>query len=39
MKTVNSLIEKLQKEAKGKIVQKMGGDKGTYKNLIKLLIL
>ena len=39
MKTVNSLIEKLYKESKGKIVEKMKADKGQYKTLMKELLL
>ena len=39
MKTVNSLVEKLQKESKTKIVKKLQSDKGQYKALLKELIL
>ena len=39
MKTVNALIEKLYKEAKNKMVGKLGHDKGQYKELIKNLII
>lgn len=39
MKTVNTLIEKLYKEAQTKMVNKLKGDKGQYKTLVKDLIV
>jgi hypothetical protein len=39
MKTVNALIEKLYKEAKIKIVSKLGSDKGQYSELCKNLLI
>lgn len=39
MKTVNSLIEKLYKDSKAKMVQKEKQDESTYKELLKDLIV
>ena len=39
MKTVNTLVEKLYKEAKHKMVDKQKNDKGAYQELIKNLIV
>lgn len=39
MKTVNTLVEKIYKEAKHKMVGKQANDQGAYKELIKNLIV
>jgi hypothetical protein len=39
MKTVNTLVEKLYKEAKHKMVDKQKNDKGAYQELLKNLII
>ena len=39
MKTVNTLVEKLYKEAKHKMVSKQQGDKAAYKELLKNLVV
>ena len=39
MKTVNQLTEKLYKDAKVKIVEKLTADKGQYKGLLKDLLV
>jgi len=39
MKTVNTLVEKLYKEAKHKMVNKQQSDKAAYQELVKNLII
>jgi hypothetical protein len=39
MKTVNALIEKLYKEAKGRMIEKQAHDIAQYKELLKNLIV
>lgn len=39
MKTVNTLVEKIYKEAKHKMVGKQKGDQAAYKELLKNLIV
>ena len=39
MKTVNTLVEKIYKEAKHKMVSKQKGDAAAYKELLKNLIV
>jgi hypothetical protein len=39
MKTVNTLVEKVYKEAQHKMVTKLGNDPGSYKELLKNLMI
>lgn len=39
MKTVNTLVEKIYKEAKHKMVNKQKSDQAAYKELLKNLIV
>lgn len=39
MKTVNSLVEKVYKEAQHRMMSKQASDKGSYKELLKNLII
>jgi hypothetical protein len=39
MKTVNQLVEKLYKEAKHKIVNKVKNDPASYKEILRNLII